>query len=32
MIEITSSAQQQIEEYFKGKDAVPIRIFMNEGG
>jgi hypothetical protein len=32
MVEITSSATQQIAEYFKGKAVSPIRIFLNEGG
>ena len=32
MVEVTESAAQQITEYFKGKDASPIRIFLNEGG
>ena len=32
MVEVTSSAKEQITEYFKGKDIAPIRIFLNEGG
>ena len=32
MLEVTSSATEQIAEYFKGKDPSPIRIFLNEGG
>ena len=32
MVEITAEATQQIAEYFKGRDASPIRIFLNEGG
>jgi len=32
MVEITTSATQQIAEYFKGKTVSPIRIFLNEGG
>lgn len=32
MVEITTSATQQIAEYFKGKPVSPIRIFLNEGG
>lgn len=32
MVEITTSATQQIAEYFKGKMVSPIRIFLNEGG
>jgi len=32
MVEVTPSAKEQINEYFKGKDVTPIRIFLNEGG
>jgi Fe-S cluster assembly iron-binding protein IscA len=32
MVEVTDSATQQIAEYFKDKEASPIRIFLNEGG
>jgi hypothetical protein len=32
MVEVTTSAKEQIAEYFKGKDVAPIRIFLNEGG
>ena len=32
MVEVTPSATSQIAEYFKGKEIVPIRIFLNEGG
>jgi hypothetical protein len=32
MVEVTPSAHQQIAEYFKNKEASPIRIFLNEGG
>ncbi len=32
MLEVTPSATQQVSEYFKGRDASPIRIFLNEGG
>lgn len=32
MVEVTAAATQQIAEYFKGKEAAPIRIFLNEGG
>jgi hypothetical protein len=32
MVEVTESANQQIAEYFKGKDSASIRIFLNEGG
>ncbi len=31
-LEVTSSATEQLEEYFKGRDKSPIRIFLNEGG
>ena len=32
MVEVTDAATKQIAEYFKGRDASPIRIFLNEGG
>ena len=32
MVEVTESATKQIAEYFNGKEASPIRIFLNEGG
>jgi len=32
MIEMTDAAKTQIEEYFNGKDPMPIRIFLNSGG
>jgi hypothetical protein len=32
MVEVTDAAHQQIIEYFKDKDVMPIRIFLNEGG
>jgi Fe-S cluster assembly iron-binding protein IscA len=32
MVEVTASATNQIIEYFKDKEIVPIRIFLNEGG
>jgi len=32
MVEVTEAAAQQIAEYFKGREVVPIRIFLNEGG
>lgn len=31
-LEVTSSAIEQLEDYFKGRDKNPIRIFLNEGG
>ena len=32
MLEVTPLAIEQIAEYFKGKDIVPVRVFLNEGG
>ncbi len=32
MLEVTPSATTQLQEYFKGKNVEPIRIFLNEGG
>jgi hypothetical protein len=32
MFEVTATATQQIAEYFKGKELMPIRIFLNSGG
>ncbi len=32
MLEVTSAATQQIAEYFKDKEVLPIRVFLNEGG
>ncbi len=32
MLKVTEKAQEQIAEYFKDKDATPIRIFLNSGG
>ena len=32
MVEVTETATKQIAEYFKDKDVLPIRIFLNEGG
>jgi hypothetical protein len=32
MLEVTATATEQISEFFKEKDASPIRIFLNEGG
>jgi Fe-S cluster assembly iron-binding protein IscA len=32
MIELTDPAKEQIDEYFNGKEATPIRIFLNSGG
>ena len=31
MVEVTNAAKEQIAEYFKDKDIVPIRIFLNQG-
>lgn len=32
MFEITKSATKKISEYLKGKEIMPIRIFLQEGG
>lgn len=32
MVEITPAATEQIALYFEGRDAAPIRIFLNQGG
>jgi hypothetical protein len=32
MLEVTPAAIQQIAEYFKDKEVLPIRVFLNEGG
>lgn len=32
MVEVTKAAQEQVAEYFKGKDVKPVRIFLNQGG
>ncbi len=32
MVEVTDAATKQIAEYFKDKDPVPVRIFINSGG
>ncbi len=32
MLEVTPSATTQLQEYFKGREIEPIRIFLNEGG
>jgi iron-sulfur cluster assembly protein len=32
MVEITEAAQEQLTEYFKGKEVAPIRLFLNQGG
>jgi Fe-S cluster assembly iron-binding protein IscA len=32
MVEISEAASEQIAEYFKEREVVPIRIFLNEGG
>jgi Fe-S cluster assembly iron-binding protein IscA len=32
MFEVTEAASKQIAEYFKDKEAMPIRIFLNSGG
>jgi Fe-S cluster assembly iron-binding protein IscA len=32
MIEMTDAAKTQIQEYFNGKEPMPIRLFLNSGG
>ena len=32
MIDVTESAQKQFEEYFKDKEASPIRVYLASGG
>ncbi len=32
MLEVTEAAKTQLIEFFKDRDIVPIRIFLNEGG
>ncbi len=32
MVEVTQAATAQIAEYFKDKDPMPVRIFLNSGG
>jgi Fe-S cluster assembly iron-binding protein IscA len=32
MLEVTATASEQIKEYFKDKQAMPIRVFLNSGG
>jgi Fe-S cluster assembly iron-binding protein IscA len=32
MLEITKLATNKLNEYFKGKERKPIRIFLNAGG
>ena len=32
MVEVTKSATEQIDAYFKDKEILPIRIFLNAGG
>jgi Fe-S cluster assembly iron-binding protein IscA len=31
MINVTDAAQEQVNEYFKGREIQPIRIFLNQG-
>lgn len=31
MFELTQSAKQQLDNYFQGKDASPIRVYMAPG-
>lgn len=32
MLEVTPAATEQITEFFRDKEVLPIRIFLNEGG
>ncbi len=32
MLEVTENATKELGEFFKGKEAKPIRIFLNQGG
>ena len=32
MLEVTPKANEQVAEYFAGKEPSPIRIFLTEGG
>jgi len=32
MVEITPAATEQVALYFQGRDAAPIRIFLNQSG
>jgi hypothetical protein len=32
MFEVTPAATEQVTEFFKDKEVLPIRIFLNEGG
>jgi len=32
MVEITPAATEQVALYFHGRDAAPIRIFLNQSG
>jgi len=32
MLEVSESAQKEIAAYFQGKDLLPIRLFLQEGG
>jgi hypothetical protein len=32
MLEVTEAAKTQLIEFFKDREIVPIRIFLNEGG
>ena len=32
MLEVTQKANEQVAEYFAGKESSPIRIFLTEGG
>ncbi len=32
MFNVTEKAQEQIKEYFTGKDVMPVRVFLHNGG
>lgn len=32
MFEVTEAAQKEIAAYFQGKESLPIRVFLQEGG
>lgn len=32
MVEVTESARNQLKDFFKEREAAPIRVFLNSGG
>lgn len=32
MLEVTAAATKKLSDYFRGKKASPVRIFLNQGG